>query len=232
MIKIEAIHSSLRIADDWQRKGQPTWVLKSLASALMAYLSIAVTEHEGPASGVAWLRDEKVTSILGRIREVLQRLAAEVEAGRLPSAVIAGNYHALVYAHLAWCLDEDELGEWFVAFSERPDVGEMSTDFWREYGRGMGALVREEPYQPIEMHLRGQEKYWMAYLRLIEAAANGQRLEGAIKEAERFFAQRNADKSIKDDAYQIEGSADYPVRWDFRSKSILNYVRHRTGLQN
>jgi hypothetical protein len=228
MVTIESIAASLRTADEWQKKGQPTWVSHCLSSALMGYLSIAVVEHNEPGIGIAWLKDQKVADLLRRQLATLQTLIVEVESKRLPGSVIAGNYDALVFAHMTWCLEQYALGESFVGFSERQDVGELSTKFWREYAKGMGALIRREQYHPPEMRLRGQERYWIGYLRLIEAACGKQPLDGARAEIDRLFIKRNADKSIRDDSYQIEGSPSQPVRWDFRCHSLLKFIEQKT----
>jgi hypothetical protein len=225
-VPIESVSASLRIADDWHRKGQPTWENNCLRSALMGYLSIALTET-GRELGMQWLKEHHVVDVLRRHQITLQEIAREVEGGRLPGSVIGGNYHDLVYAHLAWCLEEYQLGEWYVAFSQRAEVAELSTKFWREYARAMRALVAREQYHPIELKLRGQERYWMAHLNLIQAASANQPLEAAKAELENTFTRRNTDRRIRDDSYQIEGSADHPVRWDFRSHSILKYVARK-----
>jgi hypothetical protein len=227
MTALESIPSSLLIADDWHRKHQPTWESQCLSSALMGYLRIAVTERTEPDGAIAWLKEQNILDVLRRHQFTLQELAAEVESGRLPNSVIAGNYQKLVFAHLAWCLEEYRLGEFYVAFSKRPDVIELSTRFWSEYASGMGALVVGEPYRPLEIPLRGQERYWVAYLTLIQAASSQQPLDASRIEIEKLFIKRNADKRIKDDSYQIEGSASHRVQWDFRFHSILKYIARK-----
>jgi len=192
----------------------------------MGYFNIALIETK-PERGTLWLKEHHVGNVLRRHQSTLQEIAREVESGRLPGSVIGGNYHDLVFAHLGWCLEEYPLGEWYVTFAQRAEVAELSTKFWREYARAMGALVAREQYHPIELKLRGQERYWMAYLNLIQAASNHQPLEAAKAEVEHTFIRRNADKRIRDDSYQIEGSAEHPVRWDFRYHSILKYVARK-----
>jgi hypothetical protein len=226
MATIDSVQTSLRIADDWQKKGQPAWVSKCLSSALLGYLKIAVTEYGDPSSGVAWLASQNVVGVLQKQFDTLRALEAEVTAGRLPISVVAGNYHPLVYAHLAWCLEKFDLGCSFVAFAERKEVGELGTTFWREYARGMGALVKREPYHPSQLRLKGQEKYWMTYLHLIEAARSGLKVDDVVAELGKQFAARNKDKNIKDDVYQIEGSGNRPVKWDFRRQGLLSYLKN------
>ena len=227
MSTIDFIKTSLRTADDWHKKEQLTWVSKCLSSALMGYLQIAVKEQADITSGVEWLKAQGFLAVLKRYWETLKGLGDEVSAGCLPSSVIGGNYCPLVFAHAAWCLDAFSLGESFVAFAERRDVGELSTSFWREYARGMGALLRREIYHPSILRLRGQEKYWIVYLRLAESVCNNHTMETAVNEMEKSFAIRNRDKTIQDDAFQIEGAGGGPVKWDFRGNSLLKLVAHR-----
>jgi hypothetical protein len=224
MVTIDSIQKSVQTADDWHKKGQPAWVSKCLSSALMGYLQIAVNEQADPASGVAWLNAQGFSAILHRHCDTLQVLGDEVTAGRLPSSVIAGSYHPLVFAHAAWCIGAFSAGGSFAVFAERNDVVELSTPFWREYARGVGALLRRDGYHASNLRLRGQEKYWMAYLRLIESACNDEPMETAENEIEKSFTMRNGDKSIKDDAYQIEGSGGHPVKWDSRRYGLLTLI--------
>jgi hypothetical protein len=225
MTRHDLIATALKTADQWEMKGQPAWVEKCLSSALMTSLSLAVIDYRDHENGVAWLKARPVPEVLQRHQKVLETLVREVESKRLPSSVIGGNYHSLVFAHLAWCLEEYDLGKSYVAFSERDDVGELSTTFWREYAKGMGALIRGARYEPSEIKLRGQERYWSAYLQLIRAATSGETLDEAIAEIRNMFVKRNADKAIRDDAYQIEGSASQPAGWDFRCFGLLKFIR-------
>jgi hypothetical protein len=226
--KLDVIQMSLDTADDWERKGEPGWAQNCLATAVMNYLSLAVEEYPEMRSAVAWLDRCGVGNLLQRVLKNTQVLADRVEAKALPSPALGGNYHYLVYAHLAWALREFDRGEWFVAFGQRGDVLQISTPFWREYARGMGALVKGQAYESASLKLRGQERYWVSYLQLIEIASRGEDLTDALAGLDRAFAARNADKRIKDDSYEIEGSALHPVRWDYRRDSLLGYIRrHR-----
>ena len=188
---------------------------------------MAVTENGSPADGTSWLKGQDVARVLQQQLDTLNVLSMDVATGRLPSSAIAGNYHPLVFAHMAWCLDMFSVGESFVAFAEGKDVGELGTPFWREYARGMGALVKRDPYCPSQLRLKGQEKYWMSYLHLIEAVCKSQGIGDSVTEVERQFVARNNDKSVRDDAYQIEGSHSHPVKWDFRRQGLLCYVAFR-----
>jgi hypothetical protein len=86
MTTLAVIQRSLQIADDWQKKSQPLWEQRRLHSALLGYLQLAVNEHSDPASGIAWLESQKVGSLLQRRLDNGKILAAEVDAGRIPSS--------------------------------------------------------------------------------------------------------------------------------------------------
>jgi hypothetical protein len=192
----------------------------------MNLLSLAVEVHDH-AAVKDWLSDNGAMSLLCRTRASLERLAIEVGAGRAPPSIYGGNYPHVVFAHLCWALDDFSGGEFFVSFAERLDIADISTQFWREYARGMGSLVRGEPYQLSELKLRGQERYWVTYLHLIEAVVSGNDLEGPKAGIRDAFARRNTDKRITDDSYETEGSGLHPVRWDYRLDSLLTYVRYK-----
>lgn len=227
MATLGFIHGSIRTAEVWERKAQPTWVAKCLSSALMGYISIAVTENEFFRIGTSWLADQGFVEILEKYYATVTVLVADVAEGKLPSSAIAGNYHSLVFAHTAWCMGKYELGESFVRFSLLKCVNELSTSFWQEYAKGIGSLVNQELFQVKKMRLKGQERYWSAYIRLIETACNGGSIESDVANIDALFAIRNHDKDVRDDAYQIEGSSDKNVMWDFRKEGLLTYIRNQ-----
>lgn len=221
----ESIRDSLRLAEAWEMKAQPTWVAKCLSSALMGYISIAVTEKESCSHGTSWLADRGFIAVLEKYYATLTVLITYVTDGRLPTSAIAGNYHSLVFAHAAWCMKKYELGESFARFSLLKYVSELSTPFWQEYSKGISSLMDQKPFQAKKMRLKGQERYWSSYIRLIETARNGGNIESAVADIDALFTIRNNDKNDRDDYYQIEGSIDKSALWDFRKEGLLNYIR-------
>jgi hypothetical protein len=228
-MKTEVIQMSLRNADTWQRQNNIVRANSCLSSALMNLLSIAVEQHSLHQDAIGWLSERNALSLLRRFYENLERLVAEVDSGRLPSSTYGGNYPYLVYAHLSWALNEFTLGERFVLVSEREDIGDISTPFWRVYSNGMGSLVRGKIFKVPEVSLRGQEEYWVTYLYFIEVVSNGGSPEEALSRIDRAFAARNSDKRIKDDSYETEGSGNHPVRWDYRRDSLMSYIASASG---
>ena len=226
--KLESIQRSIAQADTWEKKGEIGWVRNCLSSAVMNYLSLAVTDYEDLPGAAGWLRQHNVDALLRRELNVMMSLATEVDSGQRPSSMIAGTYSYLVYAHMAWALDNWELAQSFISIGARSDVLELTTKFWREYTRAVIALVHSEGYEMNKgLKLKGQEKYWVVYLCLIEAVTTDGDTEKTITEINRLFVDRNQDKRIKDDNYQVEGSGLYPVRWDFRRDSLLNFINQR-----
>ncbi len=232
LAKMDVIESSLRTADDWERKGNLVrangWCI---SPALMNLLSIAVEEHADHVTAARWLLDNDAHTLLQRFHKNLGKIISEVDSGKIPSSTFGGNYPHIVFAHLSWALRDFPLGESFVPIAERNDIADISTPFWCEYARGMGSLVRNQPYEVRTLKLRGQEQYWISYLHLIEAATKGQNLDEAINIVNQAFSKRNADKKIKDDNDETEGSGGHAVKWDYRRDSLLAYIAYKANPQ-
>jgi hypothetical protein len=226
MTKLNLIQVKLQKADEWESRGHPVWVANHLCPALMSYLSMAVERFSEAPAAIDWLHQQQYGELLKRYLGTLHTLATEVDCGRLPGTIIGGNGGYLTFAHLSWLLSLFELGQAFIQFSRRPDVLELSSEFCREYSRGLYALAHGETYQPKEIRLRGQERYWAVYLPLLESASSHGDLTETLAEVERVFAERNADKRIRDDSYETEGSGLHPVQWDYRRDGVLALVEH------
>jgi hypothetical protein len=233
--KLGIVRDSLGRARTWESKGTDSWKNiawsnKCVSSALMNLLSIAVEDFPRHSDAATWLLENGTVPLLRQVLEQIERLIAEVDAGRIPPSTYGGNYPHLVFAHLSWAVQEFSLGESFVGISQLADNAAISTPFWSEYGRGLGALVRDVPFRVPKMtKLRGQEEYWVTYLFLIEAVSGRESIEGALQTIEHAFTRRNSDNRIKDDSYEIEGSGDHPVKWDYRRDSLMIYINHKSS---
>ena len=227
VIKLQAIRNSLRTVEGWKKKGETGWVSRCLSSALLNYFSIAVTDYDNGTLACAWLRRENIHRLLSDYHDAIVMLCSDVDARRIPDASLGGNYTYLVVAHFAWALGETRLGEYYVEVANRGDVLNVSTSFGREYARALTALVMKQRYHQAECSPRGQEKYWITYLQLIEAATGTYDIAHSLKELDAQFRSRNADATILDDAYEVEGSSIHPVRWDFRRFGLINYITWR-----
>jgi hypothetical protein len=225
---LDSIAKGIAKADDWEKKGEFTWVQVCMDGALMGYLQHAVRKP-GRAEALAWLSEHGFEALLNRSSRNLKRLCDEVDAGRQPSSVIGGNYRLLVRGDLGWLLGEYELGSWYLAVARRPDVLEISSPFWREYSRAVEALAQGVPYTPENLKLRRRhENCWSHYLSLIAAASRQEPLGAALRAVDDSFLDRNEHGNIEDDSYGIEGCAGDPVCWDFRRDALLECIRrHR-----
>jgi len=221
---LESIEQGIATADIWEKKGDLPQMQRCIEGALMGYLQHAVRQPSF-AEAVALLREHDMERLLDRCLRGLTTLCDDVDAGRWPSSVIAGNYDHIVFSHVAWALGNRGQGVSFAEIARRADVLELSTPFWQEYSRGVEALLRGESYVPREMRLRSHEKYWVSYLGLISAASRGEPLDAAIQEVDVAFRRRNEQGKIDGDSYGIEGCADDPVRWDFRRDGLLAFIR-------
>jgi len=227
MNKIDLIEQTLRVADGWEKKGQPAWTIKSLNGALMGYLSLAAEKFSTDDEAVIWLQSKSVDAVMHWEKRTLEVLASQVDLKKLPSSVIGGNYSSLVHAHLAWAMGDISLGDFFVGFSNRADVKGASTDFWKEYSRAMESLASSSPYRRQPLQLHGLEVYWEKYLTLIESMSDLRKMDALVREIEVSFLERNSDTLIVDDGYEIEGSAAHPIKWDFRKAGLLRYYSWR-----
>ncbi|OAI53769.1 hypothetical protein AYO47_04145 [Planctomyces sp. SCGC AG-212-M04] len=228
IFKMEVVQMSLensaRIDGDspsWQTVQQKHNCIKS---ALTNLLSVAAETFASTSEAAAWLVEHNVPALLRSHKDGLSKLIGFSETEGVPVSTWAGNYLHIVFAHLAWTLSDHSLGEWYVATAIRADNCSLSTPFWREYARALSALVHGEQYERKELKLRSLERYWVTYLSLIEAATQGVKLGIIIAEVREAFAKRNRDKRIRDDNYEVEGSAIHPVQWDFRLEGLLGYI--------
>lgn len=200
---------------------------RSLSSLWLNYLAMAVVECGDVDEAQTWWATNAPATLLARYAEVTQECVAQVDAGVAPASTIAGNYPHLVLTHLAWALGDFPLGEQFAEIAVRPDVLPLCTPFWREYAHAIAALIAGRSYSAAAIKLKGLEKYWHAYLPLIDAATNAQDLAAPLFEIDEAFRRRNADKRIQQDQYEIEGSGGHPARWDFRRDGLVRYLDGR-----
>lgn len=211
-------------AENWRNKGNLIRETKSLSSLWMNYLAVTVLECNNSQAAKEWWSKHNAYPILERYAEAMCLLVVKVDSGEVPISTIAGNYPHLVFTHLAWALEEFNLGMTLANIASRPDVLELSTPFWQEYAHAINALIAGRPYSSIDMEVEGQEAYWEHYLHIIESATNQQDISIVIADANKAFIHRNSDTTIKDDAHEIEGSGEHPVLWDFRRDGLLSYI--------
>lgn len=223
--KMQAAASSIEIANNWEAKNQPAWVVRCLSSALMNYLSVAVCEMNRADEAQEWLRMNQVEKVLDRYAESFRKVVSSIERGTLPASVLGGAYGHGVMAHLSTLLGAPEAAKLFALIGSNSETAKISPPFWAIYAECLHSLLSGEK-KPASLNKRNvQEKFWVSHLSLMNAAMIGGSLEQALRDVEASFAMRNREMPAADDPYEIEGSAQRPALWDFRKEAILIVVR-------
>lgn len=223
--KLLSATQSIQTAENWASKGQPAWVARCLHSALMNYLSIAVCETDSEATALEWLRRTGVGDLLSRYAVNVATIQESVRKGEMPASVLGGAYGHIVVAHLCCLLGVEDRGSYFVQLANAAEIQKITSPFWRTYAYCLEALYSGTSVPRKELKVaRGQERYWNRYVSLMFVAMTDNGLQAELEAVDASFLERNSDASIKDDIYEIEGTAQCPARWDFRKSSILTIL--------
>jgi hypothetical protein len=207
-------------ARDWEAKNDANWATRNYGSAVLNYLSYAVTECDAAERGTFLLREYGVGDLLASYTSCAERLAAQVAEGALPLSVLGGNYVRLAFCHVQMLLGgtPDRL----LRIAAQAD--EASPPFWQAYRQCFAQLVNHEEVLVPALQLKGAEKYWAPYLDLMSVLSRHGDVDPLRERVIQVFEARNADKSFRDDAYRIEGSPSHPVKWDFRLDGLLAFI--------
>ena len=222
----ESVASTLKIASNWKSKGDVRWELSCVGDVIEGLLTIAVTHHDSYAAGAAYLRGKHVEELLARYHGLNKILLDAFRAD--PTAARAAVDNQVTFVHVAWLLGRPALGDAMLAIVCDAQVAQHwpHTKFWDEYHRAMAYLIARQIYEPKPPpKLRGYEKHWEPYLRLVAALTSGADTAPALGACAVAFARRNRDKRLN--SFPFEGDGRDPVRWDVRLPSIL--ARWRAG---
>ena len=216
----ESVATTLKIASDWKAKGDVRWELSCVGQVLEGLLTIAVTHHDSFEAGVAYLHGKHAEELLARYHALNTQLLDAFLAD--PKGARAAVDHKVAFAHLGWSLGRYALGDAILQIAcdvESAKVWPL-TKFWAEYHRAMASLVSRQAYAPRPPpRLRGYEKHWEPYLRVVEALTSGADLAPALAACADSFTRRNRDKRLN--SFPFDGDGRDPVRWEFRLPSIL-----------
>jgi hypothetical protein len=216
----ESVATTLKIASDWKAKGDVRWELSCVGQVLEGLLTIAVTHHDSFEAGVAYLHGKHAEELLARYHELNTALLNAFLAN--PKGARAAVDHQVSFAHIGWLLGRYALGDAILQIASNTEIAKYwpLTKFWTEYHRAMTCLVRREAYIPRPPpRLRGYEKHWEPYLRVVEALTSGADLAPALGVCADSFTRRNRDKRLN--SFPFDGNGRDPVRWEFRLPSIL-----------
>jgi hypothetical protein len=194
---------------------------RDLGTGLLEAISVAVTHPRGTE-----VRRELdgfgAVELFCRFADLTSAVLREVAEGRMRASSIGGNYALVTIAPAAWLVSERDVGDRLVRDANHPNLAEVGTPFWREYGRALLHVVLDEPYLPLTPKLkRAEEQSWSVYLDLVEATTNRRDVTEVFVKVRDAFAARNRDKRLGFQAYVIEGSGRDPVAYDLRTESIL-----------
>jgi hypothetical protein len=216
----ESVAATLKIASDWRAKGEARWELSCVGNVIEGLLTIAVTHHDSFEAGIAYLHDKHAEQLLARYHELNASLLNAFLAD--PKGARASVDHQVAFVHLGWSLGQYALGDAIleVVCDTASAKAWPVTKFWTEYHRAMACLVSREPYVPRPpTRLRGYEKHWETYLRVVEALTSGADVAPALGACADSFTRRNRDKRLN--SFPFDGDGRDPVRWEFRLPSIL-----------
>ena len=172
----ESVATTLKIASDWKAKGDVRWELSCVGQVLEGLLTIAVTHHDSFEAGVAYLHGKHAEELLARYHELNTALLNAFFAD--PKGARAAVDHQVSFAHIGWLLGRYALGDAILQIASNTEIAKYwpLTKFWTEYHRAMTCLVSREAYIPQPpSKLRGYEKHWEPYLRVVEAITVGRR---------------------------------------------------------
>jgi hypothetical protein len=216
----ESVATTLKTATDWKHKGDIGWELTCVRHALDDLLAIATAHHDSLESGLAYLHARHAGELLARYHSLN---SVVLEAFRAyPKAARAAVDNQVTFVHIGWLLGKYALGDAILEVVCDVQVARHwpHTKFWDEYHRAMAYLVARQLYVPqVPSKLRGYEKHWEPYLRVVGALTSRADVAPALDACAQSFRRRNRDKRLNSFAFEGDGRA--PVRWDVRLPSIL-----------
>ncbi len=213
---------SVSIAEEWRMKSVPRMELTCLSSAVRSLLGVSVVLHDNPSDGIEYLIRQGVAASIQRIATLNEGLFRALHSSSSPPTAAVDNN--ITPVHIAWLVGEWDAARSLLTICTDHRVSEHFplTRFWSEYHRAIDCLTSQQQYSPQVANLRGYERYWSYYLALISDLTHARDTAATLQEISHSFAVRNKDTRHVDHA-MIDGDGEQPVKWDFRTCSILKY---------
>jgi hypothetical protein len=231
MTKLENIVAHLEDAHELEKENHIAGAQDGYRCAITESLSSGVTEYSTREEACKFFEQNRLVELLEKVVELNKFLLVEVAAGRYSTTIIGGTYELILFVQFCWLLRRHELSNVFLEFAALEGIQKTQTKFWAEFYRAICSLIKNEAYEPVNLSLKGLERYWVTYLFVISDITNKRDPGVSINEMKRSFEKRNRDKRLKDDIYEIEGTAWCPAKWDFRGESILLYASEQYGVK-
>ncbi len=208
----------------WQAEGNRVREKSSREAMLLNVIAVALHRYGSAGEAAGWLQDQDVERYLAQHLALFESLVGDMRSGQVPASSLGGGYVQLALSAFAWSLGEADVGARYVALLSNDETLALMSPFWREYHRAVEALIARSAFKPAAIEPRGLETHWKAYIDLVACLAGERDASEALVAVDRAFAKRNTDKRLNSDAYEIEGSASNPARWDFRREGLLAYA--------
>jgi len=197
------------------------------STGLNFILTSAVNHYETPAAGIQFFTGEQAPRYISLCATETTMTMEQIRSGELNASIIAGTYHLLAIAHLAWLVGCDAEAKAFVDVANEPRLGWGAGKFWADYGKGMACLIEHRKYQPAQLKLKTWEKHWDTYREFMHAVTLGEDVSENLSQIRMSFEKRNRDRRLADN--DLDGSGHFPVHWDFRRESLIHFVRREYG---
>ena len=225
--RLEGAYNTIATADKWSSEGNMWRAFTCYEGAIRDFMHLAFVEETTVEGVTRWLSDHPIDYIAHRY------MILNEEVLKLPKAdwthfFDAGPYLSLAFSHLFALLGQHDRALFMADVAIIPELD--ARPFWTEYAKTYWALLEGKEYQAKLGKLSRTESYWSVYIDLMQAAMRGEGIEAALAEVDRQFAKRNRDTRHIDDAYMLDGTGDFPVKFDFRKAGLLASMAHFGGV--
>jgi len=219
--KREFINIYLEGAKDQLDQKKYNLALTSFCQAITAGLSIAVSSTDNVDEGIAVLKGLNIGPLVKQSLELIP------QAVRMEDA---SAFNHITLAHVAWLLDMDEVGKEIILESSKDTY--FGTKFLAQYVRVLLNFSQLNSIELKPLKLKGIEKYWAEYLKLMMALVSGVSVDikQQLNTSAEMFVARNKDNRLNGGGHEIDGVGKCPVKWDFRLVSIVAFYKRNGNL--
>ncbi|QAY78910.1 hypothetical protein [Sphingosinicella sp. BN140058] len=226
--RLEGAIGALEIGEKKEAEGDLCRAHMAYETAINDFMHLALVECDSADAVKTWVANQPLQIALDGFVRISNFVIAEPRS-EWTRYFQSGNYLLIAFSHFCSALGQHERARFLSQIATEPVL--FSTAFWAEYSKVYDALSTGRYYSPKFGKFAFLDKYVSCYVDLMLAVMQGEPLGSPLAEIDRQFILRNADRRMNDaDAYMIEGSAEYPVKFDFRKAGLLATIAHtKTG---
>jgi len=223
MTRLEGAYGIIEIGQRKEVEGDLRRAHMAYETAIRDFMHLSFTECRNAEEVRYWLSGHPLELAVSRF------VALTEEVLRSPQAEWAryfqsGNYLLVAFSHFFAALGQHDRARFFAQTAVEPVL--FGTPFWVEYARTLWAMMQGRSYAPVFGKLKRVERFWSCYVGLMQAAMRQDSIDTAIAEVDRQFAIRNSDMNLHEDAYMIDGTGEFPVKFDFRKAGLLAAIEN------